>query len=917
MFTNTHPESRFKPCRQILAVLGVLIATTAFAGPTVPSPGPIVIGGDHNYPPFEFLNENGQPAGFNVDLTRAIARELGLDIQIRLGPWEDIRKELIRGDIDAVQGMFYSAERDATLDFTAPHTVTHHVSVVRKGQGNPPTTLAELAGKRIVVQRGDIMHDLLVENGLTDMVSGVGSQEEALRALAQGRFDCALVARLTALYWIQAHGWDNLTAARQALLSPGYCYAVKQNHKPLLAQLGEGLKVLDENGQYRHIYEKWLGVYEDPRPALPTLLRYAAVVVIPLLLLFLVFFLWSWFLRRQVARRTAELHRSEQQYRLLADNTLDAIWIMNLDLEFTYINPAGFQLTGHTPAEWIGSRLPDHCDADNFAAMSREIAAEVARGPKSAGVFFEAVILKKNRQPLPVEIHGKVIFDANGRPTGLQGVTRDISERKQAQEALRYQDRLLRDMGRIAKIGAWEFDPGTGKGTWTDEVARIHDLDPNDETCMQKGLNYYTDASRTQIETAIRAAVEHHRPYDLELELTSAKGVRKWVRTIGQPKIEDGRVVQVRGAFQDITERKHANQHIEHLNRVLRTIRDVNQLIVREHDPDRLIHEACRLMVANRGYAFVLIVLTDDDDRVVAWARAGAAASTASLDNLLADGSLPPCCDRTRPGTKVVPVADQQVLCAQCPIQAGCSRTRSLCARLDHENTVFGYLAAALDHDLSVDAEELGLFTEMAGDLAYALKALKMDQDHQTSERRRKALETQLIQAQKMESVGRLAGGVAHDYNNILSVIIGYAELALDKVAPDTPLHTDILEILAAAKRSTDITRQLLAFARQQTIAPKVLDLNATVDKMLNMLRRLIGEDIDLAWNPGPALWPIRIDPAQVDQIMANLCVNARDAIDGVGKVTIETQNADFDAAYCADHAGFKPGEYVLLTVKR
>ena len=176
-------------------------------------------------------------------------------------------------------------------------------------------------------------------------------------------------------------------------------------------------------------------------------------------------------------------------------------------------------------------------------------------------------------------------------------------------------------------------------------------------------------------------------------------------------------------------------------------------------------------------------------------------------------------------------------------------------------------------------------------------------------------LQAQLIQAQKMESVGRLAGGVAHDYNNISSIIIGYSELALEKIEQSDPLHGDLMEIFTAAKRSTDITRQLLAFARQQTIAPKVLDLNDTLGSMLKMLRRLIGEDIDLAWLPGAEVWPVKIDPSQVDQILANLCVNARDAIADVGKVTIETRNISFDEDYCADHAGFVPGEYVLLSV--
>ncbi len=176
-------------------------------------------------------------------------------------------------------------------------------------------------------------------------------------------------------------------------------------------------------------------------------------------------------------------------------------------------------------------------------------------------------------------------------------------------------------------------------------------------------------------------------------------------------------------------------------------------------------------------------------------------------------------------------------------------------------------------------------------------------------------LESQLRQSQKMESVGRLAGGVAHDFNNMLGVIIGYTELAMDTVAPGDPLRNSLQEILKASRRSADITRQLLAFARKQTIAPKVFDLNETIEGMLKMIRRFIGENIDLVWLPGADVWPVRMDPSQLDQIFANLCVNARDAITDVGKVTIETSNATFDESYYTDHVGFVPGDYVLLAV--
>jgi PAS domain S-box-containing protein len=179
----------------------------------------------------------------------------------------------------------------------------------------------------------------------------------------------------------------------------------------------------------------------------------------------------------------------------------------------------------------------------------------------------------------------------------------------------------------------------------------------------------------------------------------------------------------------------------------------------------------------------------------------------------------------------------------------------------------------------------------------------------------RARLQARLQQAEKMESVGRLAGGVAHDFNNKLGVILGHVEMALEHVDPALPVYADLVEIRKATQQSADLTRQLLAFARKQTIAPKMLDLNETVAGMLKMLRRLLGENIDLNWQPGPELWPIRMDPSQIDQILTNLCVNGRDAICGFGKMTIETGNSRFDSQYCAAHAGTYPGEFVRLAV--
>ncbi|NLF29590.1 MAG: response regulator [Planctomycetes bacterium] len=187
--------------------------------------------------------------------------------------------------------------------------------------------------------------------------------------------------------------------------------------------------------------------------------------------------------------------------------------------------------------------------------------------------------------------------------------------------------------------------------------------------------------------------------------------------------------------------------------------------------------------------------------------------------------------------------------------------------------------------------------------------------ERRTAEADRARLQEQYRQAQKLEAVGRLAGGVAHDFNNMLSVILGNVELAQDQVDPADPLLISLEEVRKAAERSAELTRQLLAFARKQTVAPRVLDLNDTLAGLLNMLRRLIGEGIDLTWRPGANLWPIEIDPGQLAQVMANLCVNARDAINGVGEITIASENVQLHEGFRAGDVDAPPGDYVQLTV--
>lgn len=621
--------------------------------------------------------------------------------------------------------------------------------------------------------------------------------------------------------------------------------------------------------------------------------------------------------RDQTEERASQkkLLESENKYRLLSDNSLDAIWTIDPDFIFTYINPAVVTLTGHTPQEWIGSHLSDRFEKEDFDKMIHIVSNEIAKGPESSGSIFEAMLKRKSGESVPVEIHGKLIFDDDHQLIGLQGVTRDISERKHAEETLRVSEK------RFATI--FRANPALIAMT---ELGENRFVDVNEAWQRMTGYTLKEVIGRKISEFDIW--VEPAQRTRLIQRLSGTSVARDTIRIRKKSGeicelLMSAVIIELAGErylltmAQDITELKRAQERIEHLNNVLRVIRDVNQLIIHERDPDNIIREGCRLLVESRGYASAMIVLIDDNQHPVSWARAGIAACSDLLVAKLEQGELPPCTNRSDPSEPVATLANGNSNCSMCPLSSveGYHVKKSLCARLAHNGELYGYLIAALDGALGVDEEERTLFAEMAGDLAYMLKALKMDADHKESEQKRKTLERQLMQAQKMESIGRLAGGVAHDYNNMLSVIIGYSELALEKADRDESLHADISEIITAAKRSGDITRQLLAFARQQTIAPKVLDFNEIVESMLKMLRRLIGEDINLAWRPDAELWPLKIDPTQVDQIMANLCINARDAIAGVGEISIATENITFDETYGVDPEALISGDYVMLSV--
>ncbi len=607
----------------------------------------------------------------------------------------------------------------------------------------------------------------------------------------------------------------------------------------------------------------------------------------------------------------------EERYRLCFKNVMDVVCMVDTDFKFVNVSPSVERILGYGPQEFVGQ--PVSCLQQIFAPESFELAlTNIDLALK--GHEFPATVYRFFSKD-GVEKFGEISASPVTREGGVIGiicVARDITDRLAAERMLRQRQEMLTRTENIAHIGSWEWDVATDAVTWSDELYRILQRDPSagDPSFSGYAELLHPDDGALFREAA-ESAVTGGTPYQLEVRVLRPDGTVRHCLERGYPeKGADGKVVRLFGSLQDVTEFRLARERIEHLNTVLRAIREVNQLIVRERDQETLIREGCRLLVKNRGYASAMIILTDENDRPVSWSGAGMDAAFGSMTALLGGGELPPCCDHARSGEGVVCIKADDRVCVMCPVAAMYTGSDAMCTRLVNNGNALGYFSVVTERDIEADAEERGLFAEMAGDIAYALHVMQKDRAREKIEQDHLSLQSRMVQAQKLESVGRLAGGVAHDYNNMLGVIIGYAELAMDRVAPGDPLHADLKEILNAAKRSSEITRKLLAFARKQPISPRVLDLNGTVESMLKMLRRLIGENIELAWLPGARLWPVKIDPVQLDQILANLCVNARDAIgDGAGRIIIETDNVTLDESYRFGSEGFLPGDFVLLAV--
>ena len=551
------------------------------------------------------------------------------------------------------------------------------------------------------------------------------------------------------------------------------------------------------------------------------------------------------------ARRQAEERlRNEKQFsETLLETIPSPVFYKDTSGRYLGCNRAFEEFFGKPRDEIIGKDVYEMGPweiADKYAAMDRELL-------ERPGIqMYEWKVRNAEGLEREVIFHKASLSDVAGKAVGLIGILLDITDRKQAEEALRASEERYRT------VADYTYD----MEYWVDPERIIRYMSPACERLTGYPAQTFVDdpqlldrivhpEDRARFIKHREEAISHSQVYDLEFRLIHRNGSEHWVNHTCQPVYgADGSPLGRRVSNRDITQRKLAEEAFHSL--------------VSSAPMGIYIVQDGKFVMINPGFEVIT-------------------------------------------GYRAQELIGQNCLTPVSPEYRAFVREQAL-QRLKGEGlSPYEYQFIAKDG-------ETGWVMETVTPTQYHGKRAVLGYFMDITPL--KKLETQFLQAQKMESVGRLAGGVAHDFNNMLGVIIGHAEMAMMQVSTSEPLHQSLQEIRNAAQRSADLTRQLLAFARKQTVQPQVLDLNDTVAGMLKMLQRLIGEDIDLVWMPGHDLWKVKIDPSQIDQILANLAVNARDAIAGVGKLTIETDNVVLDDGTIAlTIRNCVSGEYVLLAV--
>jgi len=566
-------------------------------------------------------------------------------------------------------------------------------------------------------------------------------------------------------------------------------------------------------------------------------------------------------------KKTEDLVREiAEKYRSLLENIETAYFEVDLKGNYTYFNDVLCRRLGYSREELMDMNYRAYSKPENIEIIKRIYEEIYCTGKPKTMVNYE--VFKKDGSRMIIEQSISLMRGPTGEPVGFQGVARDITERINTEETIKRSEEKYRRILASIEDGYYELDLRGNFTFFNDAGYRILGYEPDE----LRGMNY---RAYTSPQTAQRLYEAFHRIYEtggaetmLDYEVIRKDGTTRYHEmSAGLLRSASGEPVGFHLLARDISKRKEAEEALR-----------------RSEEKYRTILETMEEGYFEVGLGGTITFTNDAATRLLGFTRDEIIGKNYrkyhSPDEA---GQLYEVFHRIYETGKPEFLLDYEVKRKDGSVR-------------NHQ------LNAALLRDASGKPKG---FRILARDVT----------ERKRVEKEKAQLEEQLLQAQKMESVGRLAGGVAHDFNNMLGVILGYAELIKLRLPEHDPLLKDVLEIEKAATRSRDLTGQLLAFSRKQIIAPVPVDLNELVMNTKKTLSRLIGEDVDLQFYPARDLWKIKFDPSQVQQILINLAANARDAMPDGGKLTVETANIYLNEAYCKMHIGFSPGHYVLLGV--
>jgi PAS domain S-box-containing protein len=557
-------------------------------------------------------------------------------------------------------------------------------------------------------------------------------------------------------------------------------------------------------------------------------------------------------------RESARAARSRIEARQLASrlaSTLDAIsdafFLLDTAWRFSYINPQAERVLGRA-----GNKLLGKIVWDEF--------------PEAVGTVFEREYSRAVEEKRRVEFEAfypplDSWFSVRAYPVqeGLAVYFQDITEKRRNTEKLQQKDALLRLAGNLQRMGGWAIDLTDNRIEWSDQIYQILEWEGSNPPVLEVALDLYPPEWRPSITAALKSCIQDGKPFDLELQVNTAKGRRIWVRAIGEAERNaSGNIVRVHGAFQDIDSRKRFEENL------------------------RVSEERFRLL--SRA----------TDDAIWDWdLQTNALWWSEGLEQLFGYGPGEVRPDITFWEEQIHPEDRADVL----------ESVNHAIAKGDTK--WIGHYRFLCKDGSYTQVRDRGHVIRDAG--GHALRMIGGMAD--ITERLQ--LEEQLRQSQRLESVGQLTGGLAHDFNNLLTVIMGNAELLEEGLAGDDRSRALAEMITGAAQRGAELTQRLLAFARKQPLNPKSVAINDLAAGMEPLLRRTLGEHIEIEFVRGAGLWQALIDPAQLESALLNLCLNSRDAMPDGGRLTIETGNVRLDQDYADQHADVRPGQYVMVAV--